>query len=74
MNAGIDFSARAALTLISQRYGSHAPLPKGTVQIPGKDARRAVPLSQLDAINPNESTEKKAIRDCRYWVLQGYLL
>ncbi|MBV9081657.1 MAG: hypothetical protein JOZ62_03195 [Acidobacteriaceae bacterium] len=31
---------------------------------------RAVPLSQLDAINPGEST-REAIRDWRYWLMQS---
>lgn len=31
----------------------------------------AVPLSQLTAIDPNEST-REAIKDWHYWVAQGY--
>jgi hypothetical protein len=31
----------------------------------------AVPLSQLTAINPDEST-REAIKDWHYWVAQGY--
>ena len=32
----------------------------------------AVPLSQLDALDPDESTDE-AIGDRHYWVSQGYL-
>jgi Calcium binding len=31
----------------------------------------AVPLSQLTAIDPDEST-REAIKDWHYWVAQGY--
>jgi hypothetical protein len=41
------------------------------VQIRWQGRKMAVPLSQLDAINPNEST-KEAIGDWHYWVTQGY--
>jgi hypothetical protein len=34
--------------------------------------KMAVPLSQLAAINPDESTAE-AIGDWHYWVAQGYL-
>jgi hypothetical protein len=33
----------------------------------------AVPLSQLAAIDPDESTEE-AIGDWHYWIAQGYIL
>jgi Calcium binding len=42
------------------------------VQIKWQDRKMAVPLSQLIAIDPNESTEE-AIGDWHYWVSQGYL-
>ena len=43
------------------------------VQIRWQGRKMAVPLSQLDAVNPDESTNE-AIGDWHYWVLQGYLL
>jgi len=43
------------------------------VQIRWQGRRMAVPLSQLGAINPDEST-KEAIDDWHYWVAQGYCL
>jgi hypothetical protein len=33
----------------------------------------AVPLSQLAAIDPDESTDE-AIGDWHYWIVQGYIL
>ena len=36
------------------------------------DRKLAVPLSQLTAIDENESTDQ-AIADWQYWVAQGYL-
>jgi hypothetical protein len=43
------------------------------VQIRWQGRKMAVPLSQLDAIDPDEST-KEAIGDWHYWVAQGYCL
>jgi hypothetical protein len=43
------------------------------VQIRWQGRKMAVPLSQLEAINPDESTEE-AIGDWHYWVAQGYCL
>jgi hypothetical protein len=43
------------------------------VQICWRGRKIAVPLSQLDAIDPDELT-KEAIGDWHYWVSQGYLL
>jgi hypothetical protein len=42
------------------------------VQIKWQGRKMAVPLSQLAAIDPDESTEE-AIGDWHYWVSQGYL-
>lgn len=42
------------------------------VQIQWQSRKMAVPLSQLAAIDPDESTEE-AIGDWHYWVAQGYL-
>jgi len=42
------------------------------VQIIWQGRKMAVPLSQLAAIDPDEST-KEAIGDWHYWVSQGYL-
>ncbi len=42
------------------------------VQIRWQGRKTAVPLSQLAAINPDESTAE-AIGDWHYWVAQGYL-
>ena len=41
------------------------------VQIRWQGRNMAVPLSQLTAINPDEST-CEAIDDWHYWVAQGY--
>jgi hypothetical protein len=43
------------------------------VQIRRQGRKMAVPLSQLAAIDPDEST-KEAIGDWHYWVSQGYCL
>ena len=43
------------------------------VQIRWQGRKMAVPLSQLDAIDPDESTEE-AIGDWHYWVSLGCLL
>ena len=43
------------------------------VQIRWRGRKMAVSLSQLDAIDPDESTEE-AIGDWHYWVSQGCLL
>jgi hypothetical protein len=43
------------------------------VQIRWQGRKMAVPLSQLGAIDPDEST-KEAIGDWHYWVTQGYCL
>ncbi len=43
------------------------------VQIRWRGRKMAVPLSQLDAIDPDESTTE-AIGDWHYWVSQGYCL
>lgn len=43
------------------------------VQIPWQGRKMAVPLSQLDTIDGDEST-KEAIGDWHYWVAQGYCL
>jgi hypothetical protein len=43
------------------------------VQIRWRGWKMAVPLSQLDAIDPDESTQE-AIGDWHYWVSQGYSL
>jgi hypothetical protein len=43
------------------------------VQIRWQGRKMAVPLSQLIAIDPDEST-KEAIGDWHYWVTQGYCL
>ena len=43
------------------------------VQVRWQGRKMAVPLSQLAAIDPDESTEE-AIGDWHYWVAQGYCL
>ena len=43
------------------------------VQIRWQGRKMAAPLSQLEAINPDESTQE-AIGDWLYWVAQGYCL
>ena len=43
------------------------------VQIRWQGRKMAVPLSQLEAISPDESTQE-AIGDWLYWVAQGYCL
>ena len=43
------------------------------VQIRWQGRKMAVPLSQLEAINPDELTQE-AIGDWLYWVAQGYSL
>ena len=43
------------------------------VQVRWQGRRMAVPLSQLAAIDPDESTEE-AIGDWHYWVARGYIL
>lgn len=43
------------------------------VQVRWQDREMAVPLSQLAAIDPDESTEE-TIGDWHYWVAQGYIL
>ena len=43
------------------------------VQIRWQGRKMAVPLSQLTAIDPDESTGE-AIGDWHYWVAQGYVL
>lgn len=43
------------------------------VQIRWQGRKMAVPLSQLEAINPDESSQE-AIADWLYWVAQGYCL
>ena len=43
------------------------------VQIRWQGRRMAVPLSQLEAIGADESTQE-AIGDCHYWVAQGCIL
>ena len=43
------------------------------VQIRWQGRQMAVPLSQLVAIDPDESTEE-AIGDWHYWIAQGYIL
>ncbi len=43
------------------------------VQIRWRGRKIAVPLSQLDAIDPEELI-KEAISDWHYWVAQGYAL
>ena len=43
------------------------------VQIRRQGRKLAVPLSQLTAIEPDESTDE-AISDWHYWVAQGYWL
>jgi len=43
------------------------------VQIRWQGRKMAVPLSQLSAIDPDESTEE-AIGDWSYWVARGYCL
>jgi len=43
------------------------------VQIRWQGRKMAVPLSQLAAIDPDESTEE-AIGDWHYWVARGYIL
>ena len=43
------------------------------VQIRWQSRKMAVPLSQLAAIDPDESTEE-AIGDWHYWIAQGYIL
>jgi Calcium binding len=43
------------------------------VQIRWRGRKMAVPLSQLTAINPDESTDE-AVGDWTYWVAQGYCL
>ena len=43
------------------------------VQIRWQGRKLAIPLSQLDAIDPDESTEE-AVGDWIYWVAQAYSL
>ena len=43
------------------------------VQIRCQGLKMAIPLSQLQVIDPDEST-KEAIGDWHYWVSQGYCL
>jgi hypothetical protein len=43
------------------------------VQIRWQNRKMAVPLSQLAAIDPDESTEE-AIGDWHYWIAKGYIL
>ncbi len=43
------------------------------VQIRWQERKMAVPLSQLEAINPGQSAQE-AIGDWHYWVAQGYCL
>lgn len=43
------------------------------LQIRWQERKMAVPLSQLAAVNPDESTDE-AIRDWHYWISQGYCL
>jgi hypothetical protein len=43
------------------------------VQIRWQGRKMAIPLSQLAAIDPDESTDE-AIGDWHYWVAQGYCL
>jgi Calcium binding len=43
------------------------------VQIRWQGRKMAVPLSQLAAVDPDESTDE-AIGDWHYWVAQGYCL
>jgi len=43
------------------------------VQVRWQGRKMAVPLSQLAAIDPDESTED-AIGDWHYWVARGYIL
>jgi hypothetical protein len=43
------------------------------VQVRWQGRTMAVPLSQLDAIDPDESTNE-AIGDWHYWISQGYCL
>ncbi len=43
------------------------------VQIRWRGRKMAVPLSQLDVIDPDEST-REALGDWNYWVAQGYCL
>jgi hypothetical protein len=43
------------------------------VQIRWQGRRMAVPLTQLEAIGADESTQE-AIGDWRYWVVQGCIL
>ena len=43
------------------------------VQIRWQGRKVAVPLSQLTALDPDESTDE-AIGDWHYWVVQGYCL
>jgi len=43
------------------------------VQIRWRGRKLAVPLTQLDAIDPDESTQE-AIGDWHYWVSRGYCL
>jgi Calcium binding len=43
------------------------------VQIQWQGRKMAVPLSQLAAIHPDESTAE-AIGDWHYWIAQGYIL
>lgn len=43
------------------------------VQVQWQGRKMALPLSQLAAINPDESTEE-AIGDWHYWIAQGYIL
>ena len=43
------------------------------VQIRWRGRKMAIPLSQLDAIDPDESTNE-AVGDWHYWLSQGYCL
>ena len=53
--------------------GEHACEHDMFVQIRWRGRKMAVPLSQLDALDPDASTQE-AVGDWHYWVSQGYCL
>ena len=60
-------------TVVAGMAPENACMQDMLVQLLWRGRKIAVPLSQLDAIDPDEVT-KEAIGDWHYWISQGYLL
>lgn len=60
------------ITIWRTKSTSHACTGDMLVLIRWGDRKLAVPLSQLAAIDENQSTDQ-AIADWQYWLAQGYL-